>query len=438
MIAGRDRQSGQAIVVMVGAILLAVAMVATIVDGGNVLAQQRVAQNGVDAAAEAGAVLLASRLAGATEPSGGWDVNINARIAQVAAANNVTIRAAYYTDICGIPLETDGTAAVNGNQTEDLSSALVVNNASHILPGGTSTAPDCPNRLVGPVAGVLLIADKSVGTYVARAIGISSFSVTTRATAVAGYLQGYCDSTQGHYCAIVPLAIPVDVVSCDGGGDVVQGSNPWAWNQVVVVPLCKANPGNVGWLDWTPPGGGASELVCSIVNPDNPSITLPEWLNVPSTGNVNGGGSCADDVTGTSYSGVEGAMRKYDGQVILIPQFDLTCRAKNSDPDPDSSQPAVNTAPNYGCPNTPGGGNGQNLWYRMPSFAFFQLCDPSLPDCGGRYGAYVKGSNAAECNSGGGTSCIVGKFVDIMGTGTVGAGVGSGTGNKAVGVQLIK
>ena len=47
-------ESGQAIIVMVGAILLSVALVATIVDGGNVLAQQRVTQNGADATAEAG------------------------------------------------------------------------------------------------------------------------------------------------------------------------------------------------------------------------------------------------------------------------------------------------------------------------------------------------------------------------------------------------
>jgi hypothetical protein len=32
----------------------------------------------------------------------------------------------------------------------------------------------------------------------------------------------------------------------------------------------------------------------------------------------------------------------------------------------------------------------------------------------------------------------VGKFVHILGTGTVGAGVGSGTGSKAIGVQLVK
>ena len=79
-----DSESGQAIVVMVGAILLSVALLATIIDGGNVFAQQRVTQNGTDAAAEAGAVLLAERLAGADEPSGGWDLNIGARIMQTA------------------------------------------------------------------------------------------------------------------------------------------------------------------------------------------------------------------------------------------------------------------------------------------------------------------------------------------------------------------
>jgi len=433
------RESGQAIVVMVGVILASIALVATIVDGGNVLAQQRIAQNGVDATAEAGAVMLAERLAGAAAPSGGWDLNIAARLAQTAAANNVDVEAAYYTDICGIPLKADGSGAIHLDRREDLATALQVGNGSHILPGGTATAPDCPNRLVGPVAGVLVIGRKDVAAYVAGAIGISTFRVSTRAAAVAGYLQSYCDSSEGRHCAVVPVAIPVDVVTCDASGEVVPGSNPWIWGTVVTVPLCKSNPGNVGWLDWTPPGGGSGELVCSIVNTDNPSITLPTWLNVPSTGNVNGGGSCADDETGTSYSAVEGALRKYNGQVILIPQFDLTCRVANNDPDPVTTQPAVVTAPNYGCPNAPGGGNGQNIWYRMPSFAFFQLCDPLLAGCDGREGAYIQGSNAAACDTGnGGTACLVGKFMNIMATGTVGAGVGSGTGNKAVGIQLIK
>jgi hypothetical protein len=97
---------------------------------------------------------------------------------------------------------------------------------------------------------------------------------------------------------------------------------------------------------------------------------------------------------------------------------------------------------NYGCdPDDLDGGNGSNLWYRFPSLAYFELCDPSIPECQGSQGAYMQGSNQAECESGGNgaTSCLVGQFVDILGSGTVGAGGGGGTtAAKALGVQLIK
>jgi len=307
------------------------------------------------------------------------------------------------------------------------------------LPGGNATTPDCPSLTVGPVAGVLVIGQKNVPAYVARAIGIPQFTVSTRATAVAGYLQGYCGSSQGDYCAVFPLAIPVNTLGCDGNNDPVPGTDAWAWNTVITVPLCKAGPGNVGWIDWDPPAGGADELVCSIVNSDNPPIILPSWQFMAATGNTNGGGNCVDDQTGVNYQGVEDAMRGYNGKTVLIPQFDMTCRTYNGDPDPDSTLPTINTDPYYGCPYLPGGGSGQNIWYRMPSFAYFKLCDPADPDCGGRQGAYISGGNAAECDTGNGsTSCLVGRFTDILSTGTVGPGAGGGTGSKALGVQLIR
>jgi hypothetical protein len=432
----RTGESGQALVVMVGVMLVSMAVLAVIVDGGNVMTQQRVAQAGADSTAEAGAIVLASRLANAAAPADGWDAEVARKIAATAVANSVTVNAAYYTDICGIPLRADGSAALNADGRENLAAAVKVGTG---LPGGTATTPDCPSRTVGPVAGVLVIGNKHVGALVARAIGIPAFDVTTRATAVAGYLQGACGSTQGEYCAILPIAIPVNTVSCDGSNNVVPGSEAWTWNTIMTVPLCKGSPGNVGWLDWDPPAGGATEIVCSIINADNPAIVLPSWQYVAATGNTNGGGSCADDETNVVYKGVEEAVRKYNGQVVLIPQFDRTCRTGNGDPAPNSNQPAVNTEPYYGCPNLPGGGNGQNIWYRMPSFAYFELCDPAMAGCGGRQGAYISGSNKAECDTGNGsTSCLVGKFTDILGTGTVGPGVGAGTGSKALGVQLIK
>jgi hypothetical protein len=79
----------------------------------------------------------------------------------------------------------------------------------------------------------------------------------------------------------------------------------------------------------------------------------------------------------------------------------------------------------------------------MPSFAHFQLCISTDPDCeaiDANHGAYVSGNNSAMCDTGNGaTACLVGKFESIVSTGTIGAGFGGGSGNsKAVGVQLIK
>ena len=78
----------------------------------------------------------------------------------------------------------------------------------------------------------------------------------------------------------------------------------------------------------------------------------------------------------------------------------------------------------------------------MPSFAFFQFCtitDPPASRSGPTHGAYTNGTNTV-CDSGNGaTSCLIGRFVDVIGSGTVGPGVGGGiAGNKTVGVQLIK
>jgi hypothetical protein len=432
-----QRDAGQALVMMLGVMLVSIAILATIIDGGNVVTQQRMVQTGADSTAEAGAIVLARRLAGAAAPAGGWDAEVAAKIAQSAAANGITVKAAYYTDICGIPLKSNGTGAILGDGTENLNAALQVGTGA--LPGGSATTPDCPSMTVGPVAGVLVLGQKNVGAYVARAIGIASFDVTQRATAVTGYLQSVCGSSQGDWCAVFPLAISITTLSCDGNGDPVPGTDDWPWNRVVTVPLCKAAPGNVGWIDWDPPAGGSAELVCSIVSSDNPAIILPSWQFMAATGNTNGGGSCTDPETGVDYTGVEEAMRKYNGDTVLIPQFDLTCRTYNGDPDPVSRLPEINQSPYYGCPHLPGGGDGQNIWYRMPSFAYFELCHPSDPDCGGRQGAYISGGNAAECDTGNGaTSCLVGRFTNILSTGTVGPGVGAGTGSKSIGIQLIK
>ena len=151
---GRETQRGQIIVMMAGAMVAVILVVALIVDGGNAWAQRRIVQNGSDAMAQAGAIVMAQRFAGVPAPVGGWDAEVNAKIQASAAANNVANAVAYYTDICGIPLKADGTAALHGDGTEDLASAVQV--GSGALPGGTATTPDCPTAHVGPVAGVMV------------------------------------------------------------------------------------------------------------------------------------------------------------------------------------------------------------------------------------------------------------------------------------------
>jgi hypothetical protein len=421
------REGGQALVIMVLALVVLMGISGLVIDGGNAMANERGVQNGADAAAEAGALVLASRLAGASTPAGGWDSTINAAILSSALANGITVEAAYYTDICGIPLKADGTASLTGG-VYNFSTAKQVGTG---LPNPTSTTPNCPSLAVGPVAGVLVKGHRDIGTVFARVLGINTMPVGAFTTAAAGFLQESCAASDSEYCGLLPLAVPIDQVSCDGNNNVVDTGNQWSADGKTVykVPLCKNGPGNVGWLDWTPKGGGTNELINQVQNPTNPAVPLPSWQYITATGNPNA-------------NGLEAAIRAYDGMLVLVPQFDLTCNPKNSN-DPDNTSPAINTGPNFGCPAGYLGGNGSNQWYRIPAFAHFRLCTSTDADChaaGADFGAYLNGSNKAVCDTGNGaTSCLVGKFESIVRTGTIGAGVGGGTGNsKAIGVQLIK
>ncbi len=416
---------GQVIVLMVIGFVAITAAVALVVDGGNALAHQRMTQNGADAAAEAGAVMMAERFAGSTEPTAGWDATVLSAIEASATANGITVAAAYYTDICGIPLKSDGTAALNADNTYDYAAAQRVGAG---LPATSTSTPDCPSRTVGPPSGVLVQAHADVATYLARVVGIGSLGVDAQATAAAGYLQESCAASAGNACAMLPIAIPVDIISCDSHNSVVDTHAPWPvdGHTVSVIPLCTNGSGNVGWINWT--GNGTMDLIGAVTTPNNPAIPLPSWQNVAQTGSVNA-------------QGLEAAIRAFDGQAVMVPQFDLVC---NPGPGaaPDNTQPAINTSPDYGCPPNDLGGNGTNQWYRMPSFAHLQLCVSTDPDChaaGYDYGAYINGSNSSVCAAGGSTSCLVGKFESIISTGTIGAGFGGGQGYaKAIGVQLIK
>lgn len=401
--AGRHER-GQVLVIVAIAMVTLVAMVGLVVDGGYAWGKQRDTQNAADASAKAGAVKLAENLAG-KDPAN-FDADVLAAMSDTAVANVVGMPNAYYTDLAGNLLNTAGGLATG------------TGDAAHV--GGGSIPPGA--------AGVRSVADQTFDTFLVRVIGFNQLTASADATAVAGYLAS-CELSAG--CIVLPVTVPVTVLACDSqndpapvtdsDGDKILWTSP---SDPLSIPLCRNGPGNVGWLDWTPPGGGTSELIDAILTPSNIYLKWPGWYFITSTGNVNS-------------KGVEDAINTYAGDPVLIPQFDLTC-------DATPTGPGVTD-----CPAGHVGGNGQNQWYHLAGMSTFQLCsnDPAkgMPECdipgpkNFTQGAYITGNDKATCDTGNGsTSCLAGKFVEIVYEGDVQAAPGVNGASSVVGIQLIE
>jgi hypothetical protein len=388
---------GQVLVIVAGGLLVMIAMTGLVVDGGFAWGQQRDNQNAADAASEAGAVVLAEAMTGL--PRG--DAEVKAAVDASVAANDVDLVGAWYTNILG--------NLVNNSCVE-------VGSTNAAAEVGDGVLPACLNGLLG----VQAETSKTFETFLVRVIGFDNLTADADATAVAGYLEEVCAAD----CPVLPVTIPNNVVTCDGSGEVIP-SNPveeWAgdavppyFNVPLTIPMCKDNPGNVGWLDWTPTAGGTSELITAIGPPTtNKEVRVPSWQYITSTGNVNS-------------AGVEDALNYYAvNQIpVLIPMFDSTC---NTEPDP----PSPGTSDVDRCQPANVGGTGQNQWYHIARFVSFLMDDPK--------GAFVSGNNTSDCeeNGNGATSCLKGMFVRFVTTGTVGPGSGAVDPNAVVGIQLIK
>jgi hypothetical protein len=341
---------GQTLVIVAVAMVAIVAMVGLIVDVGLQWADNRGSQNGTDAAAHAGAVILMRHMS-AGPASLLTDADVEAAITAMAAEVEIEIESAEYTDYLGQTII--GVDVGEGGP----------------IPTGAQ--------------GVYVVASRVHETLLARVIGITELTVTTDAAAVAGPNAEPCPP--GQECALLPITFPNTQVTCDGQNKAIPTNDGWPTDleedDYIIVPLCGNFPGGVGWIDWTPPAGGDSELAGEICNPDT-EITLPDWFFVTQTGNTNSGP-------------VQTCLEQWIDQPILLPLFDDMCRIDPgaNDPCPEGEEPS-----------------GQQSWYHFPTYATFYLT-----------GVYVQGSHAAECDTGNGaTSCLHGRFVDTSGTGTVG------------------
>ncbi len=252
-------------------------------------------------------------------------------------------------------------------------------------------------------------------TFLMRVVGITEITSREDATAVAGYISGVCSADAG--CNMLPITFPVTVFDCNGSNNIVPLSPPQFWpnpSAVTIVPLCSNGPGNVGWIDWTPPGGGTDELRDAILVPSNPALSWPQWFQITETGGPDG---------------VEAAMRTWDGQKVQIPLFDATC-------DETPTGPGVTD-----CPVGALGGNGPDQFTHLAAMTTFELCGTNIPECvaaGYDHGSYIQGSNGSVCATGNGaTDCLVGRFVTTSYSGQVTAAPGPDPNNQTLWVQLI-
>ena len=399
-------ERGQTIVIAALAMIPLLLLSGLVIDGGNAFSQQRRTQNAMDAAADAGAVVLVQNLPftsrGQAAPR--TDADVKAQIIAVAKSNDVEdpVPTAVYTDILGNRLDP------------------VVQVGSL----GGSAPP-------AAAYGVEVTGSIRFGTFFAGIAGMTGFTASAKATAVAGAITSLCASDEP--CVFVPVTFPTGLTNCTDTGKTTWGSNTGAYTTTtdpqrgneVIIPLCGTTDGSVGWLDVEPHnpichGTGAENLACNIENPRRDSLPLPIWIHTQ-TGNVN---STLVQTALDAFSGpTVGTYEPGKDLIVQIPLYECI----------DNNIGQVSPGP--ACPNPPVVGVGSNTYYRIVAIASMIL-DKS----------YIQASNP-ECSDPsepglpliprhGGTGCLKGWLTQIVTTGQV--GLPGDTQNTVWGVQLIR
>lgn len=233
---------GQTLVIVAVGMVVLVGMVGLIIDVGLQWADNRGSQNGSDATAEAGAIVLMEMMLGASRNDG----DVLDAVEDAATVNAIDIDFAEYTDWQGTPF----------NPSVEVGDGTI--------PGGAQ--------------GVRVVGTRLHQTVFARVLGIEELTVFTDAIAVSGPTS-VCSPDDP--CTLLPVTVPTTIVTCDGQNKSVASEDGWEPGVEYTIPLCGNNPGSVGWIDWTPPAGGDSELADQLCDPEPPyPIVLPDWFYV--------------------------------------------------------------------------------------------------------------------------------------------------------------
>jgi len=350
--APRRNERGQILVIVAGGLVVIVAMVGLVIDGGFAWSRQRDTQNGADAVAKAGTIVVQHYIAGIDTPTPN-DFDVACAVAGAAAVNGVDVEEAEYVDYAG----------------------------ESLLPNPVLVG-DCASDLGVPIPdgaqGVKARASETFDTFLMAVIGVPTLTAVADAIAVVGTLQTITGGA-------LPVTFPKESTYCDSNETVLkiqeQDNDPTKWlpyeiiteaqatmDNLAIVPLCFVEPGSVGWLDW----GCGQRLALSITEPCPTTIPIPAWVHTQ-TGNVNA---------------LEDELNSYAGQVVALPIHDFTCRQDILDDVEPGETPG-------GCPSYgEWSGDGDNLYYHIPFWVGFKL-----------YQAYTQGGDF-ECQTEPGTPVL--------------------------------
>jgi len=396
-------ERGQIIVVFALAIVAVIGMVGLIIDGGAAFAQQRVAQNGSDGAATAGAVVIAENLGPAVRTGD----QVYAAIEGVATSNGLESWTAEYTD--------------------DFGNAIgqpVVDTPGVTIPAGAE--------------GVHVTGNRAVDTTFARVLGVTQLTASADTTVVAGNASGDC-VVDVDGCTLLPITFPVKVPECDGSGTLLPGGSwigappPGAGGEgywpivgeddlpgsptypngnfakMAILPLCKGageSTGAFGWLDLDP---DIPNLAGEIDGPLTATVNIPDWFQTQ-PGNPNS---------------VDDEISQYIRQPVLIPLHNQACQEDPGDDD-ICSNPGRDPA-------------GANTWYYVHTLGVFYIEE-----------VLVQGANKVECSNppglplvpdtggAGFLGCLKGWFVDYRSSGPIVPGGDGVERQGAIGIQLVK
>ena len=344
-------ERGQVLVIVAMGMVVIVAMVGLVIDGGYAWTRQRDTQNGADAVAKAGTIVVQHYLAGDSPAPNDFDVACAAEAA--AASNGAVIEAAEYTDFQGDPLIP---AAAVGTCTLDLGVGI---------PAGAQ--------------GVRARTSETFETFLMPVLGVPQLTTIANAIAVVGALDsiagGALPVTFPETSSICDRVNPVDftIRADDGDGtwepyEIIDEADATTAN-LAIVPLCDIAPGSVGWLDWE----CGQNLQQSVANPCEVFIPIPAWVHTQ-TGNVN---SLEDELN--KFAGTDPGTPEPEDSVVAIPVHNFTCRHDIPDPNPASACTGPPAFPQWS-------GNGGNLYYHVPYWIGFKLdgafTGGNDPECG--------------------------------------------------------